>query len=95
MVTSMGGKHLITLQEWTNEEIDTCLDTAYDLKLKFARKIPHASLRDETVFMMFFDESTRTRNSPRPAPPSLAPTPTSWMPARCRSSTAIPPRIRQ
>ena len=63
MVTSMGGKHLITLQEWTNEEIDTCLDTAYDLKLKFARKIPHASLRDETVFMMFFDESTRTRNS--------------------------------
>ena len=44
MVTSMGGKHLITLQEWTNEEIDTRLDTAYDLKLKFARKIPHASL---------------------------------------------------
>ncbi len=63
MVTSMFGKHLITLQEWTNQEIDTCMDTAYDLKLKFARRIPHAPLRDETVFMMFFDESTRTRNS--------------------------------
>lgn len=63
MTTSFAGKHLITLQEWTKQEIDTCLDTAYDLKLKFARRIPHASLRDETVFMMFFDESTRTRNS--------------------------------
>ena len=63
MVTNMAGKHLITLQEWTKQEIDTCLDTAYDLKLKMARRIPHASLRDETIFMMFFDESTRTRNS--------------------------------
>lgn len=63
MITSFAGKHLITLQEWSRQEIDTCLDTAFDLKLKFARKIPHASLRDETVFMMFFDESTRTRNS--------------------------------
>ncbi len=63
MVSSFRGKHLITLQEWTRQEIDTCLDTAYDLKLKFARRIPYAPLRDETVFMMFFDESTRTRNS--------------------------------
>lgn len=63
MITSFSGKHLITLQDWSKAEIDTCLDTAYDLKLKFARRIPHASLRDETVFMLFFDESTRTRNS--------------------------------
>lgn len=63
MVTSFYGKHLISLQDWTKEEIDTCLDVAYDLKLKFARRIPHANLRDETVFMLFFDESTRTRNS--------------------------------
>lgn len=63
MITSFFGKDLITLQEWTVQEIDTCLDTAYDLKLKFARRQPHASLRDQTVFMMFFDESTRTRNS--------------------------------
>lgn len=63
MITSFYGKHLISLQDWTNQEIDTCLDTAYDLKLKFARRIPHAALRDQTVFMMFFDESTRTRNS--------------------------------
>lgn len=63
MVTEWQGKHLITLQDWSREEIDTCLDTAYDLKLKFARRIPHATLRDQTVFMLFFDESTRTRNS--------------------------------
>ncbi len=42
MITSFAGKHLITLQEWSRQEIDTCLDTAFDLKLKFARKIPHA-----------------------------------------------------
>lgn len=63
MVTSFLGKHLISLQDWTKEEIDTCLDVAYDLKLQFARRIPHARLRDETVFMLFFDNSTRTRNS--------------------------------
>lgn len=63
MITSFYGKHLITLQDWTKQEIDTCLDTAYDLKLKFARRIPHATLRDQTVFLLFFDTSTRTRNS--------------------------------
>ena len=63
MITSFYGKHLVTLQDWSKEEIDTCLDVAYDLKLKFARRIPHAALRDQTVFMLFFDESTRTRNS--------------------------------
>ncbi len=63
MVTSLRGKHFITLQEWSKQELDTVMDTAYDLKLKFGRRIPHACLRDETLFMMFFDESTRTRNS--------------------------------
>lgn len=63
MFTSFYGKHLITLQDWDKQEVDTALDTAFDLKLKFARRIPHATLRDQTVFMMFFDSSTRTRNS--------------------------------
>jgi len=63
MVTSFYGKHLITLPDWSTDEIDSCLDVAYDLKLKFARRIPHTSLRDETLFMLYFDESTRTRNS--------------------------------
>ena len=63
MQTSFRGKHLITLQEWTKEEIDTLLDVSYDLKKKFAMRERTPYLQDETVFLMFFEQSTRTRNS--------------------------------
>jgi ornithine carbamoyltransferase len=56
-------KHFIDLDEWTREELDTVLDVAYELKRKFSLGIPTPYLRDQTVFLMFFDESTRTRNS--------------------------------
>lgn len=57
------GKHLITFQDWTNQEINMALDLAVDLKKKFLRGKPHRLLRDKTLFMMFFEQSTRTRNS--------------------------------
>ncbi|MGB4504601.1 MAG: ornithine carbamoyltransferase [Syntrophaceticus sp.] len=63
MQTLFRGKHLITLQDWTKEEIDTLLDVSYDLKRKFAMGIPTPYLRDKTIFLMFFEQSTRTRNS--------------------------------
>jgi len=63
MQTIFRGKHFITLQEWTKEEIDTLLDVSYDLKRKFAMGIPTPYLRDKTIFLMFFEQSTRTRNS--------------------------------
>ncbi|WP_227765612.1 ornithine carbamoyltransferase [Zhaonella formicivorans] len=63
MQTSFRGKHLITLQEWTKEEIDTLLDVSYDLKRKFAMGQRTPYLQDQTVFLMFFEQSTRTRNS--------------------------------
>jgi len=39
------------------------LDVSSDLKRKFKARIPHRYLPDQTIFLMFFDKSTRTRNS--------------------------------
>jgi ornithine carbamoyltransferase len=57
------GRDWITTQEWTNDEIDILCDVAGDLKQKFKARIPHRYLPDQTIFLMFFDKSTRTRNS--------------------------------
>ncbi|MEA2077407.1 MAG: ornithine carbamoyltransferase [Candidatus Marinimicrobia bacterium] len=57
------GKHLITFQDWSKQEIDMTLDLAANLKKKFYKGKPHRLLRDKTLFMMFFEQSTRTRNS--------------------------------
>ncbi|MCF7833004.1 MAG: ornithine carbamoyltransferase [Candidatus Marinimicrobia bacterium] len=57
------GKHFITLQDWRKEEIDHALDLAGKLKKKYYDWKPHRMLRDKTLFMMFFEQSTRTRNS--------------------------------
>ncbi len=57
------GRDYITTQEWSESEIDTLLDVSADLKRKFKNRIPHRHLPDQTIFLMFFDKSTRTRNS--------------------------------
>jgi ornithine carbamoyltransferase len=63
MQTIFKGKHFITLQDWTKEEIDTLLEVSFDLKKKFAMGLPTPYLPYKTIFLMFFEQSTRTRNS--------------------------------
>ncbi|HEV8421247.1 MAG TPA: ornithine carbamoyltransferase [Actinomycetota bacterium] len=63
MQTHLRGKDLITLQEWTKEEIETLLDVAFTLKRERALGIPHPLLRDKVLAMLFFFSSTRTRAS--------------------------------
>ena len=63
MQTNLRGKDMITTQEWTQEEIDTVLDVALELKRKRALNQPHAYLRDKVLAMLFFFSSTRTRSS--------------------------------
>ncbi|OPZ64955.1 MAG: Ornithine carbamoyltransferase [Firmicutes bacterium ADurb.Bin506] len=63
MHTIFRGKHFITLEEWSDEEIETLLDVSYDLKRDFAMDRPTDYLPRKTVFLMFFEQSTRTRNS--------------------------------
>ena len=57
------GRDWITTQEWTDRELDCLLEVAADLKRKFKWRLPHRYLADQTIFLMFFDKSTRTRNS--------------------------------
>lgn len=63
MQTQFHNKHFITLQEWTKEEIDTLLDVSFELKRHFAMGVPTPYLSYKTIFLMFFEQSTRTRNS--------------------------------
>jgi len=63
MTNALRGRDFITTQEWTNDEIERALQTAADLKYRFRNGIPHRLLPDKTIFLLFFDKSTRTRNS--------------------------------
>src|ERR687888_378892 len=51
MQTSLRGRDLITLDDWTKEEIDAVLG------------VPLPILRDKSLAMLFFFSSTRTRGS--------------------------------
>jgi ornithine carbamoyltransferase len=64
MLTQLLGKDFITTEDWTNDELESALVTADDLKRRFAIGEPHDHiLRAKTLYMLFFEESTRTRNS--------------------------------
>ncbi|MBI5884409.1 MAG: ornithine carbamoyltransferase [Elusimicrobia bacterium] len=63
MQSMLRGKDWIETVDWTTEELETVLQTSWDLKSRFALGEPHRLLQDKTLFMMFFEQSTRTRNS--------------------------------
>lgn len=57
------GKDYIETKDWSNQEIELALETSADLKVLFKEGKPHRYLPDKTIFLFFFDKSTRTRNS--------------------------------
>lgn len=63
MVSNLKGKHFLSCDNWTKEELDTVFEKAFDLKKKFAAEEPTLYLPYKTLFMIFFEQSTRTRNS--------------------------------
>ncbi len=63
MSTIFHNRHFITEDDWSRPELDLVFDTAFDLKRRFALGEPHRLLADKTLFMIFFEQSTRTRNS--------------------------------
>ncbi len=63
LTNKLCGRDYISTQDWTVDEIELALKTAADLKTRFKRGIPHRYLPDKTIFLLFFDKSTRTRNS--------------------------------
>ncbi len=63
MQTGLRGRDFIGDLDFSKEEVETILDVAWDLKMKRAMGLPHASLRDKVLAMLFFFSSTRTRGS--------------------------------
>lgn len=64
MRSILRGKDFISTQEWTKDELDAVFELSKELKLRFAMDEPTDHLlRARTIFMMFFEQSTRTRNS--------------------------------
>ena len=58
------GRDFLTLLDYTREEVETILDVAWDLKRRYALREPHDHLlRGRTLFMIFYNQSLRTRNS--------------------------------
>jgi len=63
MEAKFKGKHFLTCDDWTKEELNVIFNTAFELKQNFKNEVPTRYLRDKTLFMIFFEQSTRTRNS--------------------------------
>jgi N-acetylornithine carbamoyltransferase len=63
MQTGLRGRDLISLQEWTTEEVESVLEVAARLKTERALGIRHPLLEDKVLAMLFFFSSTRTRAS--------------------------------
>lgn len=60
---ALTGKDLLLTADWKTQEIDIALDWAERFKDLRSRNVPHRLLPGKTVFLIFFDKSTRTRNS--------------------------------
>jgi ornithine carbamoyltransferase len=60
---ALWGRDYIESLDWITEEIDEAVALAMDLKARFRRDEPHRLLPDKTLFMLFLDKSTRTRNA--------------------------------
>ena len=63
MTTELKGRDFITTQDWSVEELNALFDLAASLKAKRAAGEPTPLLDAKTLYMIFFDPSTRTRNS--------------------------------
>ena len=57
------GRDWIETRQWSLDEIELALELSEELKECFRTGKPHRHLPDQTIFLMFFDKSTRTRNS--------------------------------
>ena len=59
----MKGRDWLMTQDWADDEIELVLETANQLKTDFKTGVQTLHLPHKTIFLIFFDKSTRTRNS--------------------------------
>ena len=60
---NLKGRDWLMTQDWTDAEIETVLETAATLKKEFKSGVTSLHLPHKTIFLIFLDKSTRTRNS--------------------------------
>ncbi len=60
---NLKGRDFIETRDLSVEELDHLVDVAIELKEKFHRGEPTLFLPNQTIFLLFFDKSTRTRNA--------------------------------
>jgi N-acetylornithine carbamoyltransferase len=63
MESQLRGKHFITTQDWTVDELEQVFSLAEELKTANREGRPTLLLPAKTLYMIFFDASTRTRTS--------------------------------
>ncbi len=57
------GRDFLSTQDWSLDELETLFELASRLKADRRAGVPTRLLEDKTLYMIFFDSSTRTRNS--------------------------------
>lgn len=62
-LTELFGRDLISSQDWSIEEIDAAMDLARSLKIARASGNVPELFKNRTMFMLFYNTSTRTRAS--------------------------------
>jgi ornithine carbamoyltransferase len=60
---TLAGRDFIETIDWSVEELEETLAVAGELKEARRRGKPHRLLPDKTLYMLFLDKSTRTRNA--------------------------------
>lgn len=61
MAVNLRGRSLLTLEDYSREEIELLLQTAKDYKQMKQAGLPHATLRGKSIALLFEKTSTRTR----------------------------------
>ncbi|NNJ77636.1 MAG: ornithine carbamoyltransferase [Xanthomonadales bacterium] len=57
------GRDWLMTQDWSDDDIETLLETSARLKTEFRSGVTALHLPHKTIFLIFLDKSTRTRNS--------------------------------
>ncbi|MFP4459869.1 MAG: ornithine carbamoyltransferase [Candidatus Zixiibacteriota bacterium] len=62
-MSNLIGRHFISCEDFTKDEIEQIIDESIRLKAKYKNNELTNYLINKTLFMIFFEQSTRTRNS--------------------------------
>jgi ornithine carbamoyltransferase len=60
---TLTGRDYIETLDWSTPEIEEAIAVSRELKAAYKERRPHRLLTDRTLFMLFLDRSTRTRNA--------------------------------